>query len=367
MFDPFGKPLEQVEAGDLARLRGVAEGWYVEYKGTSPNADRIAKSLCSFANQFGGWLFLGIEELTDHSGPGAFVGISATERVATEQRIRQAAQAHCSRAPFFETHFVMGASSDPVLAADRFVAIVRIPASDDVPHVHSSGRIFRRVGSSSEPHAETDRAVLDQLLERRNRLEGAIRSYTEFRPTLREDDPAAYAHVYLVTRPEGEYPQRRALAFKEFVDEFKTSRGQLYDNFFTTRDGYAARAVGRELPNRPHQTLRYAFRGWAHITVPLDYFQAGQTDNPQLRHLEHLREFEAPHALARSTIVDITSTLLSLTSAMSHYISLLRRSGLAGVPTYYRVAIEGVWRTVPYLDLESFPAHAREHGGAHRP
>lgn len=54
MFDPFGKPLADVKAADLARLRDVEEGWYVEYKATSPNADRIARSLCSFANQYGG-------------------------------------------------------------------------------------------------------------------------------------------------------------------------------------------------------------------------------------------------------------------------------------------------------------------------
>jgi hypothetical protein len=365
MFDPFARPLVDVSVADLALLRDVAEGWYVEYKVNCPNADRIAKSLCSFANQYGGWLFLGIDERADHSGPGGFPGIPATERVATEQRIRQAAQAHCSRAPYFETHFVVGPASDPLVPPDRFIAIVRVPASDDVPHVHSCGRIFRRIGSSSEPHAETDRALLDQLLDRRNRLEASVRRFTEFRPTLRKDDPSAHVQVYLVTRPEGEYPSRRMLAFNEFVESLKAGRGQLYDNFYTTHDGYAARAVGRDMPNRPHQTLRYGHDGWAHLSVPLDNFDSGHADDPRLRHLEHLRAFEAPHAIAGSTVVDLTSTLISLTSAMSYYIGLLKRSGLERIPIFYRVALEGVGGTVPYIDLASYPEHARQHGLAH--
>jgi hypothetical protein len=155
------------------------------------------------------------------------------------------------------------------------------------------------------------------------------------------------------------------LAFKEFVAELKSGGGQLYDNFYTTHDGFAARAVGRDRPNRPHRTLRYGHDGWAHLSVPLDHFDAGHAHDPLLRHLQHLREFEAPHAIAGTTVVDLTSTLLSLTSAMSHYVGLLKRSGLEGVPIFYRVSLEGVWRTVPYVDLASYPDHARHHGLAH--
>lgn len=365
MLDVFGKTLEDVTASDLARLRGVAEGWYVEYKRTTLDSERIAKTLCSFANQYGGWLFLGVDELPDHSGPGGFPGIPIAERATTEQRIRQAAQSHCSRAPFFETHFVVGPCSDPPIAADRFVAIVRVPPSDDVPHVHSSGRIYRRIGSSSEPTAENDRSMLDHLLDRQKRRDAAIRRFTETRPPLREDDPAAHIHVYLVTRREGEYSSRRSIEFAEFVEQLKTGNGQVFDNFYTTHDGYAARAVGRELPNRPHTTLRYALDGWAHISLPIDQFPATQSNDPRLRHLQHLREFEAPHALVGSNILDLTSSIFSLTTAMSHYVQLLKRSGLEGVPAFYCVAIEGMWRNIPYIDMASFPAYALQHGVAH--
>ena len=366
MFDPFAKPLRDLTAADLGCLREVAEGWYVEYKRSALEAERIAKSLCSFANQYGGWLFLGIDERTDHSGAAGFPGVPAAERSTTEQRIRQAAQAHCSRAPYFETRFVDGPCRDPVVPADRFIAIVRVPPSDDVPHIHSSGRIFRRIGSSSEPHAETDRALLDQLLDRRRQLDGAIRRFTEFRPSLRNIDPTAYVHVYLLTRPNGEYPDRRRIDFKEFVEQLKTGPAAFYDNFYTAYDGYVARAVGRDAHDRPQQTIRYgADDGWAHITLPIDHFDGGHADDPRLRHLEHLREFEAQHPTSGSTLVDLTSMLLSLTSAMSAYVKLLKRSGLQRVPTFYRVAVEGVWRTIPYVDMASFAAHARNHGLAH--
>lgn len=41
--------------------------------------------------------------------------------------------------------------------------MVHIPWGADAPSVHREGRIYRRVGDGSEPKAENDRFVLDQL------------------------------------------------------------------------------------------------------------------------------------------------------------------------------------------------------------
>ena len=61
-YRPFEKELFELSGDDLAGLRHVHEGWYVEYKSESIKPRDIAKSLASFANQLGGWLFVGVSE-----------------------------------------------------------------------------------------------------------------------------------------------------------------------------------------------------------------------------------------------------------------------------------------------------------------
>ena len=57
---PFEKAFQDLVAADLACLREVSEGWYVEYKSTAIAPRALAKSLSAFANQYGGYLFLAL-------------------------------------------------------------------------------------------------------------------------------------------------------------------------------------------------------------------------------------------------------------------------------------------------------------------
>ena len=70
MYNPFGKPLSQLVASDLAALQDAAEGWYVEYKERAKDAGAVAKSLSSFANTYGGRLIYGIFGKTESSRQG---------------------------------------------------------------------------------------------------------------------------------------------------------------------------------------------------------------------------------------------------------------------------------------------------------
>ena len=62
LYRPFAERLDDVSPEELIRLKGVHEGWYVEYKENQISNRDLAKSLSSFANQYGGWLFLGVSE-----------------------------------------------------------------------------------------------------------------------------------------------------------------------------------------------------------------------------------------------------------------------------------------------------------------
>ena len=61
-YSPFDKPIKDLNPHDLTVLKTVNEGWYVEYKREMVNPMALAKAISAFANTYGGWLFLGIQE-----------------------------------------------------------------------------------------------------------------------------------------------------------------------------------------------------------------------------------------------------------------------------------------------------------------
>ena len=91
-YTPFDVDLQEINETHLAGLREVAEGWYVEYKSEVPSPRVLAKSLSSFANRHGGWLFLGIQEDSADNTAASYPGISDSEVVSTLRRIRDAAK-----------------------------------------------------------------------------------------------------------------------------------------------------------------------------------------------------------------------------------------------------------------------------------
>ena len=75
LYRPFADNLSEVSPEDLGRLRDVHEGWYVEYKQQLIGNRELAKSLSSFSNQYGGWLFLGVKEDSKDHVADSFPGI----------------------------------------------------------------------------------------------------------------------------------------------------------------------------------------------------------------------------------------------------------------------------------------------------
>ena len=63
-YSPFDKSITDLQPSDLAVLKFVSEGWYVDYKRDLIDSGGMAKALSAFANTYGGWLFFGVSELS---------------------------------------------------------------------------------------------------------------------------------------------------------------------------------------------------------------------------------------------------------------------------------------------------------------
>ncbi|TKA94991.1 ATP-binding protein [Cereibacter changlensis] len=153
-----GKEIAEFATSDLVLLKDVHEGWYVEYKRELPNPKSIAKSISAFANTYGGWLFIGVEESSkSNNAAGSCPGIPNAELDVAMQVIRQSVAGHLNPTPHFEAQVLFGPSGQVGLDQGRCVICIQVMQSPLAPHVHSSGIIYRRVSDSSEPKPENDR------------------------------------------------------------------------------------------------------------------------------------------------------------------------------------------------------------------
>jgi predicted HTH transcriptional regulator len=101
-YNPFIAQIRDLDLSHLRQLRGIPEGWYVEYKREFPKVESAAKSVCAFANTFGGWLFYGIQEDKGTKTAGAFPGIADEDISQIEQQLQQAASCGVNPSPYFD-------------------------------------------------------------------------------------------------------------------------------------------------------------------------------------------------------------------------------------------------------------------------
>ena len=84
------------------------------------------------------------------------------------------------------------------LAEGSSLIAIEIPQSHTAPHVHKDGRIYRRVGDSSEPKAETDRFILDQLWRRADDIRNMMRKWIERDPELSDTEgEQSYVRIFV--------------------------------------------------------------------------------------------------------------------------------------------------------------------------
>ena len=91
-LNPFDKRIgEKLESNDLQVLisNNVAEGYFIEYKSKFPSNKKIAKSIASFANTLGGWLFVGIKADKKHNNAENICGFKIEDNPDPIDKIRE--------------------------------------------------------------------------------------------------------------------------------------------------------------------------------------------------------------------------------------------------------------------------------------
>lgn len=244
-YNPFGqRSLCELRATDVEALRSVAESWYVEYKSRMIPAEKIAKTISSFANTYGGYLVIGVEE-TKKGAPGAscFPGIPEEDVETARDVIRQAVAA-CIHPPLHYDCKVIPGEADTLLSQGSVLLVLRVPPSENTPHVHKSGTIFRRVNDGSQPVVE--QGQVHELHARRERVNIENRRRLATRMQIPDDYTGRpYIRLTLVSDLWKKYSACLPDDSLRIEDIFMRPRGSIsslpFDEFHPTADGFIAR------------------------------------------------------------------------------------------------------------------------------
>lgn len=379
LYSPFDKTLAALDVADLSVLYDVQEGWYIEYKREHIQPKALAKAVAAFANTHGGWLFLGVDEVSEgkHTAE-AFPGIDTRGVDLTLQWLRQAMNAHVSPLPHFESKVLQGPCDSIRLAADRFVIVVQVPESNNTPHVSSDGRIYIRVADSSEPQDYIkERFLLDELVRRGDRVREATSDWVDRDPEFSQDE-ADTPYVRLMFSPDLWHKRYRMRnqSLTALHDVLAGSRsGELavtFDVIYPTADGIIARQTLNNDPRWYGPTF-HLYKDWSSdVVIPLrchsgladklaqELSERYQSAEQFVQILEQQR-YLADQEHVSLDVVDVNALLYSVMGITTQYRALLQLAE-AEPQFHFKARLLHVGRKIPYLDAPQIVNRYRESG-----
>jgi hypothetical protein len=370
-YSPFDKELQELDSADLVSLRTVSEGWYVEYKREVPSGTAIAKSISAFSNTYGGWLFIGIEELSKEDAiAGAFPGIAEEDVDPALQRMRQVIAAQLNPSPHFESKVIWGPCESISLPEKRAVICVRVPWSPFAPHVHKSGVIFRRVSDGSEPRPESDRAVLDQLWRRADNLREQYKDWVEHDPEFSKGEgEQPYIRLLLVADLWRDRDPRIDISLEEVRAIMSQPPGIVsvvpFDSVHTSSEGFVARQLMGNDPQKLGLTWRLRRNLISDIIFPLPFYKVEKLELLQYEMNGYIGISQFVETLSKrqyttASVIDLNYLFYLLIGIVEIQRRLLAKAGWSH-GYYYKVRLLNTWRTTPFVDipivLDSFDAH----------
>jgi len=363
IFNPFDKPLADLTEQDLDVLKNVAEGWYVEYKEMKPTPKKIAKSISSFANSYGGLYFMGIEGDRSSNCAVAFPGVTDSPDV-----IRDCVSAHVQPFPFFETLTIP-------LANGRKIIVAAVVDGENPPYISSDGRVYRRQEAASEPIYETDRHVIDSLYSKAKGYEQEKERFRNTEYSYCQEETNAHLEIFI-----NPVPFKHHFIEGLFSDQVMTSFLNKFRESFAATDEDKQMSFSGNLPldtlNTYHDSIalrNLKDRDWSYngLTVELDPFGNCKMLIP----LNQIQFTEGNFAPAYFKVIEESDL------ASARYIRFLDAKSIfgaiVGLTIKYaefmadhsymdfvevKFQLTQSWRTTLYFDDERFFTHIRENG-----
>ena len=360
-YSPFSAPLAQTPSKELKEFYSISEGWHVEYKSLPIPPKDLAKSLSSFANQYGGWLALGIVEDKCDLTAQEFPGLTQQQVSNVVQTLRDASRDCVNPEVYYEHRIFDGPIEEIALPTGKSIVIVHVPQGPEPPYIHADARIYRRVGDSSAPKPETDQSILDRLSLRaqqsRERLDHMV---TRLPLTSKGEEDNCYLHITITSDPYELSGHRFRGTFEEF-SEIMQRDPIPFNNIFTRAGGFVARQTTNNDPYNRLLTWDFDRHCHSFITVPINTLS---TQDETLASYTTGTSFaglvDSSPALS-SRLLDLNQVFKATLAIAMRQRELAAKADIHG-PFYFKSYIENAWRKVPFLDMPSFLSHVQRFG-----
>jgi Putative DNA-binding domain len=367
-YVPFRGSLDSVEASELAGLREVSQGWYVEYSPILPATPQLAKQLSSFANESGGWLFVGVNpQEKGRMTAASFPGIAANTIEEALAALREAALLQVTPEVSFESRVIEGPVAKINLPPDRSIIVIGVPEGAIPPYVHSSGVIYTRAAKLAGPTPALDPRYLDVLRSRARETQERLAQFLSLEPGARERGKHAPVRVsvYLLNDPLL-VSQSLNLSRVRFSEVMRSGAASgvfpgLFDNLFTTSDGYIARYLKNNDPFGEGLTFRWWMNGNARLSIPVDTSDANEfPPHSDPRRSDFVRIVRSL-GVGETRIADFSGFLALLAAGTEKYLQLREVLGLNG-PFWSKVRFCNAWQAAPFINLRQYIESIRLHG-----
>jgi len=381
-FNPFDKRIEEVTAEDTHLLvnRKVAEGHWVEYKSDFPSTLKIARSIASFANSYVGWYFVGVEANKKTSVAISIPGFSLSQYPDPISTVQESIKTSVQPKPLFTLRLLN-------ISEARAVLIAYVPDNQLCPFVTKDGRIYRRIGESSDPVPENDRHAIDQLVSRGKAPLEVFRAFCLDERTRSQAEGEDWMSIYLMQRmPSPVKPPDAFFQTSNLSELLKTAKEtvsvELDDSEFITatipfdtvmvseRSVVLRQVENKEVASNVLEMELFK-NGAAKLHIPFINLQIFPPINKYdfksdkarvlLQRLAHKDD-----SIMYLTYFDVRNMWLSASILISFYVQWLKRtfgeSIVEDFPCWAALSLKGSWRHVPFVDGDVWVEYVEKYG-----
>ena len=376
-YNPFDKPLGTLTPDDLQLLveRQVAEGYFVEYKSQFPSNQKVARSVASFANAYGGWYIIGVKANTQNQAQ-EICGFDLKITPDPISKVRDIVKSHTSPIPLFHQQMV-------TLPDERVVLLVYVPGDQDTPFITNDGRIYRRNNDSSDPVPENDRHTIDKLVEAGRRSDDEFAAFCQDDRTFsNSEDGMAWLRIFL-SHPRGVIAKTDIILNADLQARLERTKfpvdivGRETTWFSSTIPFNVAQPRFRSVVLRHVETHRLAFNsfemelfvdGRAKFFIPLSYFGGLGLHTPtgicseRVQAVFQMMAGDDPQKkTAHLHFLDVARMWLVVAWCLGYYYDWIGTNNRL-FETRIAASLDGVWRSVPFFDSDEWAAQVEKSG-----
>lgn len=369
MYYPFEKNINDITLVDIEGLkeRQIAEGLYIEYKSTFQSPLKIAHTISSFANTYGGWYFVGIES-NESNIPEDLSGFNLITHQNPIEHVRNIVRDYVTPFPRYYSKLIK-------IKDEKAILVIEIPESDETPHITKDGRIYRRNAEGSDPVLETNRYALDRLYDKSKAFSEKIEHFCRNEIIISEAQKnQGWLETYLMPYPL-ERLEIKDFYKKTFVDEFLTYmndkiemkvKGKMLFNSnipFNLLTASNSSIILRQTTAESLPLLSLTFQlfstGNCKIIIPFKYSKLEEQENSDT--CELLMSKLGYDNLHLYKIIEGGNTLPIFVTLLNKYFDFLKSQNWKDEFLIVN-RIENIWKTILFFDSKTMSEHINNYG-----